>query len=103
MTETNESKSSRQPRWILYVKWTFIALAGLYSAFHAGFVIENALDSQKRQRLLDIVFAHYACIIVVPFAGYAALALVWLLESLTEGQIKSRRLGLILKAQPLQS
>ena len=43
MTEVHKSKPSKRTRGNLYVKWIFICGAGLYSAFHAGFVLWNTL------------------------------------------------------------
>jgi len=89
--EVHRPRLSRRTRWNLYVKWVFICGAAIYSLFHAGFVVSNTLQNQKQ--LLDIVYAHYACIVVVPFAGYAALALVWLLESLSGEPIEFKAIG----------
>jgi hypothetical protein len=92
--EGHKPKLSGRTRWNFYVKWIFICCAGIYSAFHAGFVIWNTLhNSDSQQQLLKVVYAHYACIVVVPFAGYASLALVWLLESLSGQPIEFKAIG----------
>jgi hypothetical protein len=61
------------------VNWIFLISAILYCLFHVGFVIWNT--AHNNQRLLDVVFNHYAAIVGLPFAGYAALAVVLLLEA----------------------
>jgi len=62
-----------------YVDWAFFIAAVLYCLFHAGFVIWNTIN--REQRLMDMVYEHYAAIVGLPFVGYAALAIVLLLEA----------------------
>jgi hypothetical protein len=82
---------SSRSQWKIIVTWIFIAAAALYSAFHAAFVIWNT--AHRTHELLDIVYTHYACVVVVPFAGYAALALVLLLEWRSSDPIEFKALG----------
>jgi hypothetical protein len=73
------------------VNWAFFAAAALYSAFHAGFVIWNTMKGTDQ--LIRIVYDHFAAIVALPFAGYAALGLVLLLESRSDQPMEFKALG----------
>ena len=48
---------------------------------------------QHDDRLLKMVYGHFGAIVVLPFAGYAALGLVMLLESRSEQPIELKVIG----------
>jgi len=73
------------------VNWAFFGAAVLYSVFHAGFVIWHAVTGNPR--LLNAVYEHFAAIIALPFAGFAALGLVLLLESRSDQPLEFKALG----------
>jgi cation transporter-like permease len=74
-----------------YVNWALFAGAALYSAFHAGFVIWHTV--RGTDQLTKVVYDHFAAIVGLPFAGFAALALVLLLESRSDQPIEFKALG----------
>jgi hypothetical protein len=81
----------------------FIPVAALFAALHAIFVVWIVLRGTRLfdSRLIDLVYDHWACIIVVPFAGYAALAVVILLGAHATDKIEFKALGLDLKGPPV--
>jgi hypothetical protein len=74
-----------------YVNWTFFVGAALYGTFRAGFVIWLVFHGDRR--LLDTVYKHFAAIVGLRFAGFAALGLVLLLESRSDQSIKVKAPG----------
>jgi hypothetical protein len=99
MTEENSPADTSQPaaksatdqRLKRYVNWAFFVGAAVYSTFHAGFVIWNTLRGSDE--LIKMVYDHFAAIVGLPFAGFAALGLVLLLESRSEQPIEFRAVG----------
>lgn len=73
------------------VNWAFFISAFVYSIFHAYFVISNGLRTPEW--LMQLVREHYAVVVVLPFAGYAALGLVLLLESRSENPLEFKAIG----------
>jgi hypothetical protein len=73
------------------VNWVFFVGAALFSAFHAGFVILNTLRGDDR--LIKVVYDHFAAIVGLPFAGFAALGLVLLLESRSDQPLEFKAIG----------
>jgi hypothetical protein len=99
MTEehTGDARPGERPRAAIdkrlkrLVNWALFVGAALYSAFHAGFVIWNTL--RGTERLITVVYDHFAAIVALPFAGYGALALVLLLESRSDQPLEFMGLG----------
>ena len=88
---SRERSSKSTNRLKRYVNWAFFLGAFLYTLFHAGFVIWNT--THNNERFLNIVYRHFGAIVVLPFAGYAALGLVMLLESRSEQPIEFKAIG----------
>lgn len=59
--------------------WVILCFAGLFSLFHFGFIMFHAFRNSD-WLLHEIVEKHYAAMIVLPSAGYAALCLVLFLD-----------------------
>jgi|ERR1051326_2577036 hypothetical protein len=68
------------------VNWAVIGFGGFYFCFHAGFVVWHILHNQDW--ILDLVRSHYAALIGLPFAAYAAVCLVLFLDSRYEDPIE---------------
>ncbi len=73
------------------VNWLVLIFGGLYFCFHVGFVIWHAVHNEEW--LLNQVRSHYAAIIGLPFAAYAAVCLVLFLESRYDDPIEFKALG----------
>lgn len=87
--ETDSSKMKR------YINRAFFIGAAVYSAFHAGFVIWNT--ARGNDRIINMVYEHFAAIVGLPFVGFAALGLVLLLESRSDEPIEFNALGFVFK------
>ena len=72
--------------------WVILFCAGLYAAFHFGFIIWHAARNSD-WLIKEIVEKHYSAIIVLPSAGFAALCLVLFLDIRSPQQMKFRALG----------
>jgi hypothetical protein len=72
--------------------WVIVFCAGLYALFHFGFIIWHAAHNTD-WLIQEIVQKHYAAIIVLPSAGFAALCLVLFLDIRSAQQMKLRALG----------
>jgi len=72
--------------------WVILFCAGLYAAFHFGFIIWHAARNSN-WLIKEIVQKHYAAIIVLPSAGFAALCLVLFLDIRSRQQMKFKALG----------
>ena len=75
----------------IVVNWVFFLAAMAYSCFHVYFVISNSLH--ETPWLMTLLKEHFAAIVVLPFAGYAALALVLLLESRYDTPLEIKAFG----------
>lgn len=84
-------KSFSKKSFKYIVNWIVLLFGGLYFCFHVAFVIWHAAHNQDW--LLDLVKSHYAALIGLPFAAYAAVCLVIFLESRYEGSIEFKALG----------
>ena len=62
-----------------YVNWAFFIAAAVFSCFNAGFVITQTYLGTPA--FMQIVYEHFTAIVALPFAGFASLGLVLLLES----------------------
>jgi hypothetical protein len=74
-----------------FINWTLFVGAAVFSCFHAGFVVWNAVVGNDQ--LTKIVYGHFLAIVGMPFVGFAALALVLLLESRSDLPIEFKALG----------
>ena len=89
--EPTVPKAAIDERLKRYVNWALFTGAAVYSTFHAGFVIWNTI--RGTDRLINEVYDHFAAIVGLPFAGFAALALVLLLESRSDQPIEFKAVG----------
>jgi hypothetical protein len=92
--EVLESLPRKRPRKKSFkntVNSLVLIFGGLYFCFHVGFVIWHAVNNQVW--LLDQVRNHYAALIGLPFAAYAAVCLVLFLESRYDDPIEFKALG----------
>jgi len=72
--------------------WIILFCAGLYAAFHFGFIVWHAARHSD-WLINEIIQKHYAAIIVLPSAGFAALCLVLFLDIRSPQQMKFKALG----------
>lgn len=84
-------KRARKKSLKYIVNWVVLAFGGLYFCFHVGFVVWHAFNNQDW--LLEQVKNHYAALIGLPFAAYAAVCLVLFLESRYDDPIEFKALG----------
>ena len=91
VSTTVPRKHPRKKSLKYIVNWLVLIFGGLYFCFHVGFVIWHAAHNQDW--LLEQVKGHYAAIIGLPFAAYAAVCLVLFLESRYDDPIEFKALG----------
>ena len=84
-------KSVTKKSFKYVVNWIVLLFGALYFCFHVGFVIWHVAHNQDW--LLEMVRDHYAALIGLPFAAYAAVCLVIFLESRHEGPVEFKALG----------
>src|SRR5262245_44570500 len=84
-------RSALDRRLRLSVNWALFVSVALFSCFHAGFVIWNTIRGSER--LMTTVYDHFPAIVGLRFIGFAALALVLLLESRSDQPIEFKAIG----------